>query len=1226
MKRQTCRIKYLIFVSIFSVLALLPISLSAEEDTLSEVPTVKLTPIFPDSEEGLIYIEGEDAVSTNFSTTAVYNYGASNYRSLQLIQQNAPYGGQAYYAEYAFYVEESGDYYFWYGGTPPGPKEDVYPSYASPFRYILDDQLPVSVYRENLAINEAYTPAYYWMEVEKLSLTAGIHKLRIEVADKRRFDGKYYFFMDAFFFLREDRMEEELTNVPDLFPEDRLDRSMDNPFQSVSYYENIIAENPANKNAYIILSMIYSLLGDYINAIKNLNSAVNLDPEDPYPLLLMAKNRIWNAEVTAGLSLYKQLMIIAPDNVAYWAEAGKVAAWTGNYRDSIDFFTRGLEIFPEDLNLKVNLGLTYLWMSRRDDADRIFIEAEESVLGDHQRAMELGSIHSVNGYPANAVKIYNKEIGDSPEYLETYLSLEQAYRDTGENEKAADIIRGVYETFEESEEFSSYMTVYEQKVKMKADILASYRAALDENPDNISLRQELAQTYFWNGLRNEAVDESRRILVNKMYLLIKDFDSKANALLILNDKISYLKARYEEIAKAYSTASRELSAAQSSYSRTKASLEKKPENSELAEKFDDLSIVYSDAYNSAVLWRDRLAEQEIVLQDLSEQWETLSVSEEAEEKIFRQLMGDLDWSWDRDFTRMELREVQRSEPFLAGYVLGRLALFDNKKEEAIRYLNKDLFEDDPFARYGLYQAWLWQGNRAKQKSMWESEADILTLYRQHLSDMEASAWDDGASDSYFIPAEDDTEILSKTISERSKVFHDDIEGMENMADEIESALDRKLNRQIYALEQESYLLRYELGNYYLDMNENLRASRQFDRVLAMDPWNISANYKLGIVSQRYGNWSRAMDQYKKVYFQNPLYENAAHYYNQLARENADTVHVTAQNITDPAVISYTGRGEYQSSINNRLAWGAFYNLDINRQYRSYGTEEPSSYKLHTAAFKLPLSFPAWNLLLTPFAGGQSSNAFFSGDYTFNPDEAVQISENNTATTVEPYGGLGVGWTCNFLNTYLEYRYELEEDSLYAGRSLTKRHAFDLTANSYFPIEDNYLFGPVTTRTFGSFNLQKTEGESDTNQVYQILQEVTAGYVVSQKPYIKLTATGLFNFENSRDSNPSYYAPDEIMEARGGLKVAWSTHNPEYTESLEVSLFGSAGGYWSGTMNYPAVKTEGLFSVFYVKDAMMLYLTMGGAGSYKDGLSSDPFYWELSGTLGCKINVASLLIP
>ena len=153
-----------------------------------------------------------------FASTPVYNYGASGFKSLQLIQQNAPYGGQAYFAEYAFYVDDEGDYDFWYGGTPPGPQEAVFPSYSSPFQYILDGAEPVSIYRENLVVNEAYTPSYYWMSVQPVHLSRGVHRIRFEVPEKRRYDGQFYFFLDAFFFLRQDRMEDELTLVPTVFP------------------------------------------------------------------------------------------------------------------------------------------------------------------------------------------------------------------------------------------------------------------------------------------------------------------------------------------------------------------------------------------------------------------------------------------------------------------------------------------------------------------------------------------------------------------------------------------------------------------------------------------------------------------------------------------------------------------------------------------------------------------------------------------------------------------------------------------------------------------------------------------------------------------------------------------------------------------------------------------------------------------------------------------------
>ena len=1232
MPRTVRQNRFLITGFLFFYILLFSSTLTAQEnaeeqetEALPEVPEVKLTPIFPDSEEGLIYIEGEDAVSTNFATAPIYNYGASAYRSLQLIQQNAPYGGKSYYAEYAFYVEEEGDYLFWYGGTPPGPREDVFPSYASPFKYILDDKEAVPVYREDLSVVEAYTPSYYWMEVGKITLSKGVHKLRVEVSDKRRYDGQYYFFMDAFFFLREDRMEEELVLVPDVFPENRLDRSIDNPFQSIAYYENMIKENPGNKGAYIVVSMIYSLLGDYINAIKNLNSAVNLDPEDPYPLLLMAKNRIWNGEVTAGLTLYKQLVILAPDNTAYWAEAGKVAAWTGNYRDSIDFFTRGLEKFPEDLNLKVNLGLTYLWMSRSGEAETVFSEAEENSLGSHDRAMKLGNIHSLNGYPQFAVDIYKKEIAQSPEYLETYLNLEKAYRDTGERDKAEELISLIYDSFEESSAFSSYMNVYEEKLQMKQDILDGYRKALDENPDNINLRQELAQTYFWNGLKEEAVDESLRILVNKMFHVFKDFDSKAEDLLTLKDKLSYTMGRYRKIMDAYGDASKQLSSVQSAYKKAEAAVQKKPEDTELAARLDEQFLVYADAYNMAQVWMDRLADQESVLEDLKDNWESLSAAEEEDEELFRQLMGDLDWSWDRSFTKMELRQVQRDEPFLAGYILGRLALFEGRMEEAARILSTDAFEDSPFARYGLYEAFLWQNNNEQQEKMWADEADVLTLYRQHLFDLEATDWSEPGAGS-FLPSDDEVASLTGFMNQRIKEFDTDREELDKLAGQIGKAMDKKLNRSIYYLEQETYMLRFELGDYYLEMEENLKASRQFDRVLAMDPWNISANYKLGIVSQRYGNWYRAMHQYEKVYLQNPLYENAAYYYNQLARANADYVHVTAQNILDPSCIAYTGTAEYSSKVNNWLGWGLNYQLDIDRQYRTYGSEDPSSFKLHTATFDLPVQLPAWNLELTPFGGVHMSNAFFGSDFGFNPYKPVSVEDNLIALTSSFTGGLGLGWSYDFLTVDLEYKYALEEDSLYYGRNLTNGHGVQLNANTYFPVQSDDKIGPVTTRTFGSLKILQSEDVSGTNQIRQVVQEVSAGYLVSQKPSVRLTLNGQFNYEDSLDTGlTDYYAPDEVYEVKGGLRGTLGVHNAQYTESAEISLWGSGGSYWSAGGD-PSLKVEGQFSAYYVKETMMLYLLVGGYGTFDEGLAEDPLFWELSATLGCRINVPSLLVP
>jgi tetratricopeptide (TPR) repeat protein len=1200
-----------------------------EEGVLPSVGT-KINPVFPETEEGLIYIEGESAVSTNFAAAPVYNYGASAYKSLQLIQQNAPYGGQAYFAEYAFYVEDEGDYDFWYGGTPPGPSDSVFPSYASPFRYVLDGADPVQVYREDLAVNVAYTPTYYWMSVETIHLSEGVHRIRFEVPEKRRFDGQYYFFLDAFFFLRQDRMEDELVLVPPVFPKNRTDRSLNKPFQSISFYEKTIQENPGNKDAYIVLSMIYSLLGDYINAIKNLNKAASLDPKDPYILLLTAKNRIWNGEVSEGLTMYRQLLTLAPDNVSYWTEAGKVAAWTGKYRDSIEFFSQGLKQFPDDLNLKVNLGLTYLWMSRQDDAETLFKEAADSTIGMHDRAMELGSIHKVNGYPQYAVNIYTKELIESPEYLETYLSLEESYRVLGETNKADEIIKRVYDSFEESPALSTYMNVYEEKKSMKDGILQDYINALVEQPDNIPLRQQLSQTYFWNGLKEEAVDHSMRILINKLYISMKEFDTKASDLLSLIDRTSRYQELFLQAEEAYLTGSKDLAAAKSNYDKALAGAAKKPEDTALSEKVELATQAYVEVFDLYSLWSYRMAGLGADKIALQEEWADLLATETAEEDVFRQLLGESKWSWDRLFNLNELRQVQRSEPFLAGYVLSRLALFGGKPVEAGRYLESDVFDQDSSSRYGLYQSQLWSLNTEKQKEMWAQEADTLTLYRQHLFDMEVRVWKDESRSGFMIPLSEETEALINELSSRSREMKAEKDENYRLLAEMRQALDQKLVRQIYYYEQETYLLRYSLGEYYLDMDKNLKATRQFERVLAMDPWNISANYKLGIVSQRYGDWSRAMSQYKKVYYQNPRYENASSYYNQLARENADFVSVSAQNITDPSRIKYLGNAHYQTNVNTWLGWGLNYNLTMDRKYRVFGEEIPNQYKLHSLEVNVPIAFPNWNLVVTPLAGMYMWNDLYGvmDDYDFGTS-IVTPSDTMDTMNVKPLFGLNVGWKKDFLDTGVSYQNKLEEESLFSDRNLTRSHQMSAFGQTYFPLENYYDWGPATTRTYGKFELLNyVNGSSSQSFRGQMLQEGSIGYVVHRKPLVRLTANGTVNFENGSDKDViDYYLPKGVLEAKGGLRGTVNFHNDDYSEALEISLFGAAGGYWTDIIKQEdesqsqLLKVEGMFSLYYVKETMTLFFLMSGNSSFDN---ADLRFWEFAATIGARISVPSLL--
>ena len=325
-------------------------------------------PVFPAETAGLVYIEGEDAVSTNFAREATMDYSSSGLRTLQLNREPQA-TGTPFFAEYSFIVEKDGSYELWFGGTPPGPQSELYPSYASPFSVRIDGGPPRLVYREEVDVSEPYSTVNYWFTAkDPFPLLKGGHTLRVEVAERRRYDSRYYLSLDSLFFVDSSSAvysgKVDRALLPSHFPRDLINHPLNLPYLSVAQYESIIEAKPLVKESYLQLAQVYGLLGDYGNALKIISRGRLVAGDDPRFALLGAKNRIWSGEVDEGLRLYREYLASPGSDSAVWAEAAKVSAWLGKYPDSLALYRDALAKFPDDLNLKVNYGLTLLWAGK----------------------------------------------------------------------------------------------------------------------------------------------------------------------------------------------------------------------------------------------------------------------------------------------------------------------------------------------------------------------------------------------------------------------------------------------------------------------------------------------------------------------------------------------------------------------------------------------------------------------------------------------------------------------------------------------------------------------------------------------------------------------------------------------------------------------------------------------------------------------------------------------
>nr|MQY76518.1 hypothetical protein [Spirochaeta sp.] len=702
-----------------------------ETDTTQTEPAAagrRIEAELPSENTNIIFIEGEDAVSTNFNKEPILNYGCSGFRTLQLNRSRERQGGAVNYADYVFYVTEPGTYELWYGGTPPGPADDLYPSYSSPFSYILNNQEPEALYREDITVVEEYAPSYFWCLTGDLQLESGDHTIIFEVSEKRRYDSKYFFYLDAFFLVRkEGDMRITGTDLPSHFPEDMDNRTIDYPFRTIEDYQIIIRDNADEISAYIELSSIYTLVGDYLNALKYLKRAALIEPENIEVLLLMAKNRIWKGDLTEGLKNYRELLLKVPQRRALWGEAGKIAAWTASYKESIAFFESGLAQFPADPSLVINLGLTHLWAGDVKEADKLFLQAEESAAGEYPLLMELAAVYRINGYPEKAIELYEKITAAFPQKLEAYLLLETQYNATGKKQQRDNTVARIEDTFISTEPLLRYLDLFHKKQGLKDDLIGKYEARILEEPDNLDLRETLAQTYFWNGDREKGIEEYLNIIINHAFGAFKNLDQESIDLLQLIDK-NYLYYNYlQEIPLLIRNKSKDISTQRSAYNsaqktyqgfmdRVRTAKEKgeEPPQSTGKDPRDTLKAEeekLSRLLSESIYMLNHFSESANSYAAEQKKTEAIKSADNEQKMLFDNLTKEIHWEWNRRDFITELERASQEKLSLARYILARIHLIEGGPENAEKLFGAtDKTEVVvPFSSYGVIESLLWQG-------------------------------------------------------------------------------------------------------------------------------------------------------------------------------------------------------------------------------------------------------------------------------------------------------------------------------------------------------------------------------------------------------------------------------------------------------------------------------------------------------------------------------------
>ena len=1241
------------------------VSLYAQSSSGSSTPQVRnpapatlIQPVFPQQNDNLIFVEGENAVATNFSKTPILNFGTSGQRTLQLSTTDAPPAGTGYYADYVFYVEKAGTYELWYGGTPPGPRGTESPSYTSPFRYSIDGKPMVEVVREDVQVAGSYTPSYYWNRVVSVDLTQGQHRIRFQVTEKRRYDGRYFFYLDCFFFVNKDNgVLTPGTPLPQLFPANIATNSTDVQFKAIEDYLIGIRDHPDQIGNYVDLSLAYSLVGDYLSAIKYLNRASVLDSKNVTMGLLTAKNYIWKGDVGLGLAAYRSLLSRDPTHVQLWLEAGKVAAWSARYEDSVAFFTDGLKQFPGNLDLQVNLALTYLWSGKVKQAQTMFDQVRSSAQGDFDQLMSLGNTLMIAGSTDKAVEVYQTAISRFPQNVDAYFALQRAYLSEGKKEPADAVRAKIARTFVDSPRLAQLLALEDIQQTLKSRAIADYEKQLSAKPDDLELRQLLAQAYFWNGFQDKGITEYRNILVNYEYRSLVGMDQNSAQLLSLIDRAAVyqyvatqtasglrtLQAELQTRFSALQAATRQLAASQAAGKNGSAS---GPPAASPAAKAEAAQQQLDAAVNSAQLMLDRISELQSQVAGDKSATDALKAREKSDSESFTKVVASSNWTWNINSSIQELQDAQERGVALAGFVLGKIYQLENLLASATGTFQRSATgpNADPISRFELSQTLLWSQDvtaavaQAKalpaDDSTFEPAVNWTDLYESLVPQTPQDLGISGADSNLVAQV---SEQIQSAITKLAAV----VQAARVEQTSLRSILYQTMVRTVYQNQEDTLPLHNELGGYYLNQKNLDGAISQFQQVLAIDPWNVGAMFRLGQVYEWKGDWHQALANYEKVFNSDPTYENVIKKYNDLSSQHNDSLAFTAFAYSDSSRLQYEGTADYNALVSSLVGIHGRFRTDTQLLYRPPSPELPTNYQLYSFMVGVPFNFYVAGFTIEPQIGVTMSNSLYNTNASTNPlaypsQTYVPLGTYFGAFHADPYARVDATFSAGqFVYFTGEYFYGREAETFVPGRPALYEQIANASVSTNLGFINSYPFKNSSLRTYGEVDFVDGGSGTPSNVMTNLEQDITLGLLALDNPYVRLSLVGTVQYQNSLNSIPVYYySPIGVLLAGGGIQAAATL--PVGSDSMAFSLNGRLSSY-QDHLTDPAnlvqrlqVDSEG--RVEYDRGNMALWLDAQLSTTYRySSAQPDPTtntwdFWSFTVSLGFTVQMPKLLQP
>ena len=138
---------------------------------------------------------------------------------------------------------------------------------------------------------------------------------------------------------------------------------------AIDSLSKVLYEDPNFLDAHILLAKAYNKKkGAYLESVKYLKKALELDEDNLEALSLLAEIYIGNEKYEDALPVVKKILGISPNSGIAHGQMGEILLNKGRYGEAIDTFRKSLQLDPENPRVYFLLGKVFERLERLTDA------------------------------------------------------------------------------------------------------------------------------------------------------------------------------------------------------------------------------------------------------------------------------------------------------------------------------------------------------------------------------------------------------------------------------------------------------------------------------------------------------------------------------------------------------------------------------------------------------------------------------------------------------------------------------------------------------------------------------------------------------------------------------------------------------------------------------------------------------------------------------------------